>query len=693
MSLALPCAMRAFRGTKWYRRLICAEYSITLDVPGAAPMARDASLAAAASDDGRLTVYEEAIVEAFETQGRAWDDESPFGLVHRFRELKGSLFSRAELDYGCLAPRASPTEAIADPRAADYLRSAHGGAGLVVLPDCDRPYLAPELANAAARLSGRGAEPRLALGPALGDWPPAIERRASISLAPWWSLEPTDLEALAEPGQVVVCADLRYAYALIACGIPSVTLLDDGDWYGAVLRAANRSADDGISYPPGSAYGALLRPVGRPIGGFRFQYWGEAVPERERSGLYPLGGRLPLAPAWPEASAGFMSRSDNWAPAEAPGPGVVHAAWALARAIGVGPEYYGAMTAPGDARGDAGGDETGRARSDEAGRSLLLSFNYYMTDNLLARSASHPDGIPAWRRFMLDYLLERRIAPGYESVPLYRKALLGLSDDGRLFAGDFVPAVIRLYSSDGNTRLAFEGPTLDPEDQSAPGLFRPVGGPRSVGARRWCTTFVHDRVWSSGLGPVAVPAFGVVVVSERPLDLGPAPRWEVDWEGLPCPKERVDWLVGGFNALVLGGRNLCDDDEAAARRLRAEGWENPLSMETQETQLLSGVRQPRCCVGATVSGKVLALCVSGRSVLSEGATFAELASLAQALAERRGERLDFLINLDGGASAMLYATGPGVSTLLSIPSPSDNNPAGVARKVPALLRIRLPEET
>jgi len=689
MSLALPCAMRAYKGTKWYKRLICAEYAIALDsilgASGEAPAAlghgerhsiHDASLLGIPEGDARLESYRRQIIAMFSAPDLAWDEESPFGLLHRLRTLKASLFSPEEI----APPRGGGDRPRLGLRPEELRRlgtlAAHTG-GLILIPDGDRPELASGLLESLSERLGR--VPRLALGPALGAWPKEVARRASHALAPWWSLEAEDIQKLASEA-VVACADLRYAYGFLACGSPVITLLDDGEWYGAVLNAGNRVSDDRLAQPSESAYRTLLRAAPTAPLEYRLRFWETAIPERERSGLYPLGGSLPSAPSQLPATVGFYRKDSSWTRVEGPGPEVVHAACAIVKARDVCPEFYDRMTDPATApRG---------ARE----RALYLSFNYYMTDNLLAWRKADGRSDPPWRRFMLDYLYAPRIAPGFESLPLYPKTLLGRSKSGRLFAGAYRPGTIRALGLDGRELLVFDSGRVDQADATRVGLYTPAGGRRLVGAGRWCTTLVHDHVWEARPGPVSQPSFGVVVVSDEPLGLGSTLRWDVEWIGLPCAKEELEWLVGGFNALVLGGEDLCPDDQGCARRLEAEGWTNPLSAETQETQLVSGVRQPRCCVGATKSGRIVALAASGRSSLSVGASFSELSSLAGFVTREAGDELDFLVNLDGGASAMLYAASPEHSALLSIPSPSDNNPAGVSRKVPALLKISLPEE-
>ncbi|MBU1081511.1 MAG: phosphodiester glycosidase family protein, partial [Spirochaetes bacterium] len=392
-------------------------------------------------------------------------------------------------------------------------------------------------------------------------------------------------------------------------------------------------------------------------------------------------------PAWAadgelgvDAEARFFGPAvgGGWERRPGPGEGAVHVSFASLEpsSVRIEPVFFDSMSPP---------PVTGE-------KALYCSFNYYMTDNLLEWYSENDRRPIAWRRFPLDYVYVTGEAAGFESPPLYRKTLLGCTSSGRLVAGAYSFSSVTLRDGRGDVVGRFSGEALDPADPDAPGLFLPGKGPRRVGAGLHCTSFIHDEPWDSRPGPVEVPPFGVVVASASPLAGAGRFSWSVEWADLPCAKEELSWLMGGFNCLVEDGVDLCPTVTAAAERLEREGWTNPLSTQTQETQLEADIRQPRCCVGWTRGGQAIVMAVSGRSALSAGARFGDLSSLASLLAAERGDGLEFLVNVDGGASAMLCAVGDGERAMLSYPSPSDNNPAGVARKVPSLLRIAILEK-
>ena len=312
-----------------------------------------------------------------------------------------------------------------------------------------------------------------------------------------------------------------------------------------------------------------------------------------------------------------------------------------------------------------------------------------MTDNLLEWYGVDQMPPLEWRRFFLDYLYVSPGGEGFETLPLYPKTFLGATRQGRLIAGTFSWDSISLTDGEGECLLRFAREDINPSaaEGGGPGIYLPGGGPGVVGEGLFCTVFIHDSVWYRQEGAVSVPPFGVVVVTTEPLPRRDRYRWSVEWADLPCPKDELSWLAGGFNSLILNGENRCGTVEEAARRLQEEGWNNPLSRQTQETQLEASEVQPRCCIGWTKKQRVFLMVVSGRSRMSRGARFSDLANLAEQVTLSGEDKLDFLVNLDGGASAMVCAHRGEECRLLSYPSPSDNNPAGVPRKVPALLRL------
>nr|WP_230391607.1 MULTISPECIES: phosphodiester glycosidase family protein [unclassified Oceanispirochaeta] len=114
--------------------------------------------------------------------------------------------------------------------------------------------------------------------------------------------------------------------------------------------------------------------------------------------------------------------------------------------------------------------------------------------------------------------------------------------------------------------------------------------------------------------------------------------------------------------------------------LEREGWLSTQSQQTQETQLNPEKREPRCVFGRTSQKRLILAVISGRSRISCGATFSESTKFVRELL-KENEKLDFLINFDGGASASLIANDNGSCKNLSMTAPSAGNPAGIPRRL------------
>lgn len=692
MRLVLPCPMGEYRGSKWYRRLITGEFHIILDGGPGKERIGDATLRRVPASDPRRETYAEAIRGLFRSDRESWDCKGPFDIQRELREMRGRLFDTEELDLGCLRATTDPRDAFVDALQASAIESyLSDKERLLLVPDTDAPEGAAALLEA---FRGRFGDGRPVIVGYPGSASPDVSPRDGVepmALPDPLGLGPDDLRDALEGGSFcVVCADLRYAFAFIRSSIPIVTLLEARDWFSGVLHSVNRDSDDTITVPENTRYTEILRRIPRDRRGFRYRLWREVDGRRPFSGVAPMLKASEAIPDWLAAAqsrgiarfiSGFFSRGveGGWRRVGGPGNGAVYAAAAVmdSRRVDIEPILLDRMTSP---------------ESDPCGGpSLYSSFNYYMTENLI-RWYGEVDPRPlGWDRFVLDYIYLS--GPGYESLPLYRKTLLGRTRNGTLFSGAYTYAAISLLD-DGGVRYRFGGAETNPDTPGDRALYLPSGGRREVGAGMRCATFIHDRLWDLREGPVPVPPFGAVVATRDGLDgldAGRGYRWSVEWSDLPVPKEDVSWMMGGFNGLIARGVDLCATEAMAGEQLEREGWLDPLSTMTQETQLDAAVPQPRCCVGATVGGKTIALTVSGRSAVSGGATFTDLSSLAAYLARSVDPRdpIDFLTNMDGGASATLCASDGSRSHVFGYPSASDNNPAGVPRKVPSLLRFGL----
>lgn len=694
MRTLLPCKMREYRGSNWYRRLIANEFWIKLDNGSSTEIIQDKMLACIPDDDPRIGQYHSAIRELFSLDEAEWDELCPGDLVRVIRRLRTGFFSTDELDSGCF--QESPRESDAD-LSDEVRRHFAGKKEIILVPDMNRiDDSTRELVLFSQRVIS---QPKITLAVPnehlAESWPSAITDFLELPRP-----EEITVDILAacrvSSAQTLVVADLWYFYALMAQRQPFVSCLDPDEWLVCALYGTNRDIDLELSCPSSqSRYFALLQELPLRKRNRIASLWEASVAPERLSGVHinpSKTKRFPeavinrIADGSIASTEGFFSEVEAglWEERRVPEAGALHAAAVFldGACTRVNPVFASRMVASPEVPPE--------------GISFDTSFNYYFTDSLLRWYAIRDNRPLEWKRFMLDYIgvFDKHLAhngEAFESIPLYQKALIGANTEGKIFVHDGAFQKIKLTS--GDRFFEFDETTINPEQPSEINLYLPSGGDRMVGEGRFCATFIHDWLWDVRRGPVCVPPFGAVVATTDLWQPGDHSRWSIDWINLPFPRTQLSWLAGGFNALITDGTNNYCDDESAERSLEREGWMNPLSLRTQETQLVPKARQPRALIGGTKKGDVFLLSISGRSTLSRGASFVECASLATWLTKTfsrlENDEISFLVNLDGGASAFLSASSPSESTLLTYPAPSDSNPAGVPRRVASFLRASM----
>jgi hypothetical protein len=324
-----------------------------------------------------------------------------------------------------------------------------------------------------------------------------------------------------------------------------------------------------------------------------------------------------------------------------------------------------------------------------SGSGFLSSFNYYFTENLLKL---YNTGIPENQRvgmtnFFIDYLGIKQDGEWVETFPLYNKAFLGCMGSGRLFAGHYPLEEISLNT--GTDQIVFCKEEINPEgDSSRHGFYLPSSGRESAGAGKYCIVLIQDQVIYQGQGPFLIPPMGAVAVISTTLSkVHNTLNIRTRLMGLPEEQSRLRWLIGGFNLLMGKGQNFYSTPADAEQSLSKEGWRSAASGRTQETQLIPGIRQPRVVFGRTEGGRLFLSQFSGRTRTTCGASFKDCIDFSR-LYVAGNEKIDFLINFDGGASASLIGYKDGLCQNLSLSAPSMTNPAGTARPLPAYFSIK-----
>ena len=352
---------------------------------------------------------------------------------------------------------------------------------------------------------------------------------------------------------------------------------------------------------------------------------------------------------------------------------------------------------------------------------LMLNYLFFLTPRLKGLYNEMRKARTAEQTHLgcghLDYMMYEENGRRRETFPLYRKACMGLREDG-----SFVFFHFRLGGGEITIRgqkLRWERTDVDPTAAGKIAVMTPyssasdAGAPKfsytkAVGGGRVNLVMNQDRMICARDGDVLLPCMGVVISLAREEGLRfltacgfgsaneegyflPGEALEAEIR-LDPPEdfsrkewERIRWAFGGGLTLIQEGKNCFETDETAAALLEREGWTSPLSEQTQESDIAAPMRHPRTAIGVTRTGGLFALVFSGRSPVSAGATYPEMCTIAQKLVPDAWE----LMNVDGGGSAVLGIATEGRFTEMSWPSSSPGTPAGLVRPVQSLLTVRV----
>ena len=362
-----------------------------------------------------------------------------------------------------------------------------------------------------------------------------------------------------------------------------------------------------------------------------------------------------------------------------------------------------------------------RGAQDAPALQVMSNFLFFMTPRLCQLydrlRADRPREQSAMRGGHLDYMLRfdgqgRRV----ETFPLYRKACMGMTEDGRFLFFHF-----RLRggscSVNGQT-IRWEEADVDPADPGDVAVYTPyfsredAGADRfrytkAVGAGRVNLVVNQTELTCARDGDVLLPGTGVVLSlsREKGLELARACGFQpvgdgyFAWKAAPALETRLEnpaevdaetwagmrWAYGGGLTLIKGGRSLFGEGADEGAHLADEGWTTPLSAQTQESDIAAPASHPRTAVGVTRGGALVMLVYSGRSAVSAGANYAQMCAIARKLVPDIAD----LMNVDGGGSAVL---GLGVGQRFieySWPSSSPDSLPGMVRPVNSLLTLTL----
>ena len=350
------------------------------------------------------------------------------------------------------------------------------------------------------------------------------------------------------------------------------------------------------------------------------------------------------------------------------------------------------------------------------GTALVSNFLFFMTPKLGVRyndlRSDRPREQADAASGHLDYMLQYRAGKRIETFPLFGKTCIGMDSSGKFvfwnyFMGggcvDISGTAYRWEAADvnGEGDIRLYTPMHSAEDKSADrDTYR-----KTVGEGRVNVVLLREKVTCIRKGDVVLPSVGVVLSlteeAAAPL-LGKCRALEDGYYAvenlaltvrLDPPKGfteeswgRMQWAFGGGLTLIRNGVGLCDGH--MEQWFDTEGWTSPLSRQTQESNLHSLVKHPRTAIGCAENGDLLVLVFSGRTWRSVGADYDEMIRIARALYPD----VHYLMNGDGGGSAMLGLVRDGEFMELSCPSTSTFSCAGQVRPVNTVFYIPLEEE-
>jgi hypothetical protein len=337
--------------------------------------------------------------------------------------------------------------------------------------------------------------------------------------------------------------------------------------------------------------------------------------------------------------------------------------------------------------------------SDKNKRAVFINFLYFATQKLvnLYNSQRASEEHLKFSNFYIDSIYNRKL--DICTFPLYNKGYVGIKD------GKFLFGTERLGSGKLTIKdfeLEWDKSLINSENIAyKPVLFTPEFFQNDserfekLTRDRINAVIINDRLITVKKGAVKMPSLGVVlslpkvfegeVVEKMKLsDAGNAyfkPEQDTEVRINLSQNEGYLWKYGGGTLIVRDGENLVHDEKTARAAFYNEGWYNPLSMETQETQVQDWVRGPRSVIGEDFDGNLFMAVFSGRTKESVGARFDEMVNIIQT------ELCDVknLINLDGGASACLGLIYRNEFFELSLPCATNFTCTGMVRPVNSFL--------
>jgi len=341
---------------------------------------------------------------------------------------------------------------------------------------------------------------------------------------------------------------------------------------------------------------------------------------------------------------------------------------------------------------------------------FFINFLYFATGKLLNNHDSKRQEQEKLNtaNFFIDGIYD--MTCNRTTFPLYNKAYIATTKEDQLRFGTQALSAGSIKINDfewswekeavnslqDKERIIYT-PYLSKSDvKSFDGDFREYD--KSVGEGRINLLIVNEKLVCARKGPLMLSPFGVVLsftvddeeklVSRIGLSKGENGFYNIPENlslKITLPENHdYQWKYNGANLLFKNGKDLMTDEKRAINEFKNEGWFDPLSMQTQETQVQQWVRGPRSVIGIDQENRPFVAVFSGRTKESAGARFDEMNTILKETIPN----IKDAINMDGGASACLGMIYKGEFFELSLPSCTAYTTTGMARPVNSFLLLK-----
>ncbi len=366
--------------------------------------------------------------------------------------------------------------------------------------------------------------------------------------------------------------------------------------------------------------------------------------------------------------------------------------------------------------------------SQEDSVSVISNFLYFSTRKTIELHNKLRVGSPLEQVKVVEEHIDysRRNVEGQriETFPLYKKSCIGMKEDGQF-------GIFRFLLNDGVitcngielpwTKNQINVSQVEADEEQDVLVYTPYSSKEDIsediipnGCSKY-TKLVGDGRLNIGIiganiycikkGVLMLPSNGVIVsISgnlrkqiENTLTLSKvdAKYYEVSDVSYACklnPPEGISsqewesyqWIYGGAMTLIAEGRPLFDQNTIKEHMIE-EGWETPLSIQTQESDVQNLSVHPRTAFGMNKKGELFVLVYSGRTAISRGADYLEMIHIGNKMIED----IECMVNGDGGASAVLALVKGKEVMELSYPAASDQTCAGAIRDIKTIFQMKL----